>query len=80
MSKGTTTTTGIVHSYFANVFGPPQYKELHEALARKFFQAFFKQGIPVGQIRTRLGLSGWERQGPLEASRELLKVIQNNTR
>lgn len=80
MSKGTTTTTGIVHSYFANVFGPPQYKELHEALAHKFFQAFFKQGIPVGQIRTRLGLSGWERQGPLEASRELLKVIQNNSR
>ena len=80
MSKGTTTTTGIVHSYFANVFGPPQYKELHEALAHNFFQAFFKQGIPVGQIRTRLGLSGWERQGPLEASRELLKVIQNNSR
>jgi len=80
MSKGTTTTTGIVHSYFANVFGPPQYKELHEALAHNFFQAFFKQGIPVGQIRTRLGLSGWERQGPLEASRELLKVIRNNSR
>ena len=80
MSKGTTTTTGIVHSYFANVFGPPQYKELHEALAHKFFQAFFGQGIPVGQIRTRLGLSGWERQGPLEASRELLKIIQNNSR
>ena len=80
MSKGTTTTTGIVHSYFANVFGPPQYKELHEALAHKFFQAFFKQGIPVGQIRTRLGISGWERQGPLDASRELLKIIQNNSR
>lgn len=76
MSKGTTTATGIVHSYFANVFGPPQYKELHETLAQKFFQAFFKHGIPVGQIRTRLGLAGWERAGPGEASKELLRVLQ----
>ena len=80
MSKGTTTTTGIVHTYFANCFGPVQYKDLHEGLAHRFFQAFFKHNIPVGQIRTRLGLSGWERQRPLEASRELLKVIQNNSR
>ncbi|MBI5023454.1 MAG: phosphoenolpyruvate carboxykinase [Candidatus Omnitrophica bacterium] len=80
MSKGTTTTTGIVHTYFANCFGPVQYKDLHEGLARRFFQAFFRHNIPVGEIRTRLGLSGWERQGPLEASRELLKVIQNNSR
>lgn len=78
MSKGTTTTTGIVHSYFANVFGPPQYKDTHEAIAQKFFQDFYKFKIPVGQIRTRLGLSGWERQGPLEASQELLKVIQKS--
>lgn len=80
MSKGTTTTTGIVHSYFANVFGPPQYKDLHESLARKFFQAFFQQGISVGQIRTRLGLAGWERRGPLEASQALLKVIEKSSR
>jgi len=76
MSKGTTTTSGIVHSYFANVFGPVQYKELHEELAEKYFDAFFKAGVYVGQIRTRLGLSGWERNGPLEAAKELLRVIQ----
>ena len=75
MSKGTTTSTGIVHSYFANVFGPPQYRDLHEQLARKFFQQFFDSGIYVGQMRTRLGLAGWERKGPLEAARELLKTI-----
>ncbi|MBI5416118.1 MAG: phosphoenolpyruvate carboxykinase [Candidatus Omnitrophica bacterium] len=80
MSKGTTTTTGIVHNYFANVFGPVQYRDLHEALARKFFQAFFKHNIPVGQIRTRLGLAGWERNGPREASRELLDLIQKSSR
>ncbi len=79
MSKGTTTATGIVHSYFANIFGPPQYKELHEALASKFFQVFFDQGIPVGQIRTRLGLAGWERDGPAEASKELLRLLQTHS-
>ena len=76
MSKGTTTTSGIVHSYFANVFGPVQYKQLHEGLADKYFKAFFKAGVFVGQIRTRLGLSGWERNGPHEAAKELLRVIQ----
>jgi hypothetical protein len=33
MSKGTTTTTGLVGTYFANVFGPEQYQDLHEPLA-----------------------------------------------
>lgn len=28
MSKGTTTSTGLVHSYFANIFGPSQYKRI----------------------------------------------------
>ena len=76
MSKGTTTTSGIVHSYYANIFGPVQYRQVHDVLAEKYFHAFFKAGIYVGQIRTRLGLSGWERNGPREAAKELLAVIQ----
>jgi len=75
MSKGTTTTTGIVHTYFANVFGPVQYKNLHETLAVKYFNSFFKAGVFVGQIRTRLGLEGLERKGPEEAAKELLALI-----
>ena len=75
MSKGTTTAQGIVHSYYANIFGPPQYKELHEPLAQKYFQAFFQKGLFVGQMRTRLGLAGWERKGPEEAALALLKTI-----
>lgn len=35
MAKETTTEKGIVHSYFANIFGPIQYQELHERLAKK---------------------------------------------
>jgi hypothetical protein len=77
MSKGTTTSTGLTHSYFANVFGPAQYKDMHEVLAKKYFDDFFKHNVFIGQMRTRLGLAGWERKGPEEAAKELLRVIQN---
>jgi hypothetical protein len=79
MSKGTTTSTGLVHSYFANVFGPAQHKEVHEPLAKKYFEAFFKHNVYVGQMRTRLGLPGWEQKGPEEVAKELLRVIQSKT-
>jgi len=75
MSKGTTTSTGIVHSYFANIFGPPQYRELHDVLAVKFFNAFFSGNVFTGQMRTRLGISGFEMNGPEEAATALLKLI-----
>jgi len=75
MSKGTTTSTGLVHTYFANIFGPPQYRELHEELAARFFAAFFSGGIFVGQLRTRLGIPGRESSGPQEAARHLLRLI-----
>lgn len=75
MSKGTTTSTGIVHSYFANIFGPPQYREEHDPLAMKYFNAFFEEGLYVGQIRTRLGIPGYEMIGPEEAAANLLRVV-----
>jgi energy-coupling factor transporter ATP-binding protein EcfA2 len=75
MSKGTTTTSGLVHSYFANIFGPPEYKELHDKIAAKYFAAFFKNNIFVGQMRTRLGITGHEATGPKEAAMELLRII-----
>jgi hypothetical protein len=75
MSKGTTTSTGLTHSYFANIFGPPQYRKLHDKIAKKYFELFFKKGIFVGQFRTRLGIKGYEIVGPKEAAMELLKVI-----
>lgn len=75
MSKGTTTTTGITHSYFANIFGPPQYKDLHERIAKKYFTHFFKNDIFVGQMRTRLGIAGYEQEGPAAAARALFDLI-----
>jgi energy-coupling factor transporter ATP-binding protein EcfA2 len=75
MSKGTTTSSGLVHSYFANIFGPPEYKDVHEKIALKYFASFFKNNVFVGQMRTRLGIPGYESSGPREAALELLKII-----
>ncbi len=75
MAKGTTTATGLVHSYFANIFGPPQYRELHDKLAAAAFRAAFEQGVFVGQMRTRLGMPGYERSGPEEAAKALFDLI-----
>lgn len=75
MSKGTTTSTGLVHTYFVNVFGAVQYKSTHEEIAKRFFEQFYKQGLFVGQMRTRLGIPGWERTGPDEAAQALMQMI-----
>ena len=79
MSKGTTTSTGLAHSYFANIFGPPQYRELHERLAGRFFKGFFESGVKVGQIRTRLGIPGYEIKGPQQAAKKLLQLISKQS-
>ena len=76
MSKGTTTSTGLVHTYFVNIFGAIQYKAVHEEIAKRFFEAFFKKDIFVGQLRTRLGIAGWEQKGPEEAARKLLQMVK----
>ncbi len=77
MSKGTTSTTGMVENYFANIFGPIQYRDVHEKLAQKFFHSFFEQKIIVGQLRTRLAVAGFERSGPENAAYELLSLIRH---
>jgi energy-coupling factor transporter ATP-binding protein EcfA2 len=75
MSKGTTTSSGIVHSYFANIFGPPEYRELHEEIVSEYFPSFFRNNVFIGQMRTRLGIPGYETKGPQAAAIELLKII-----
>jgi hypothetical protein len=77
MSKGTTTSTGLVKSFYANIFGPPSYPELQEELARKYFTQFFEQGNFVGQLRTQLGISGMEHKGPELAANALLEAIRS---
>ncbi len=79
MSKGTTSSTGLTHCYFANVFGPMQYQSIHDKLAERYFRAFAAAGIFVGQMRTRLSISGWEQQGPEEAAAALLAMIRSRS-
>ena len=35
----------------------------------------FKQGVKVGQLRTRLGIKGNEHKGPKEAAIAILKYV-----
>lgn len=77
MSKGTTTTTGLTHSYFANIFGPPEYRELHDEIARQYFQAFYDKNVFVGEMRTQLGISGKEFTGPEDSARALLEILKS---
>jgi len=76
MSKGTTASTGIVQTYFANIFGPHQYKELHEVLAKEYFDKMFETKVFVGEMLTQLGVAGAERNGPSNAAKDLLKLIK----
>jgi hypothetical protein len=77
MSKGTTTTTGMVQTFFANVFGPQQYPEMYDALAEKFFTQYFKNGAYVGQMRTQLGIPGKEHSGPESSAHGLLDTLRS---
>lgn len=76
LAKGTTDEKGLVHTYFANPFGAPQRKENHEKIAKAYFDRMFKTGVRVGQIRTRLGIEGFEQEGPKAASMELFSEIR----
>ena len=80
MSKGTTTATGLVRSYFANVFGAAQREAQHDEIARRTFAAAFAAGVFVGQLRTRLGVAGFETTGPQEAAVALLRLVSERTK
>jgi hypothetical protein len=76
MSNGTTTSNGFVENYFANIFGPVQYQDLHEELAQRYFQSMFDQKVFVGQLRTQLGIPGMEQSGPQQSAGALLEMIK----
>jgi hypothetical protein len=73
LAKGTTDEKGLVHSYFANPFGPVQKRREHDAIARYFFERLLASGCRIGILRTRLGIKGYEMLGPEEAARAILE-------
>jgi energy-coupling factor transporter ATP-binding protein EcfA2 len=78
MAKGTTTSTGLGHNYYANIFGPPQYRQIHDKLADKIFTKAFESGVRVGQMRSRLGIPGFEASGPKAVAEELFRLISGS--
>jgi len=80
MAKGTTTEKGLVASYFANPFGAPQRRNQHEELAARIMHTLFNHQVAVGQLRTQLGLPGWEHTGPQTAAEALFQLISQHMR
>ncbi len=76
MAKGTTGEVGISTSYFANPFGAVQMKEVHETIAKKYFDTMYGENIKIGVLKTRLGISGYEQEGPLQAAQALINMIE----
>lgn len=76
MAKGTTTENGLVESYFANPFGPMQKKEEMDLIIDKYFEDMFNHKVKVGQIKTCLGVLGFEKEGPKKAAIELFDIIE----
>ncbi|QAV32695.1 hypothetical protein SAMN04488510_13614 [Fervidobacterium changbaicum] len=76
MSKGTTSEEGMTESYFANPFGAVQRKEEHHKIAETFLRKMFETGVRVGEIRTMLGVEGYEKEGTYLAAKTLYKLVE----
>ncbi len=79
-AKGTTTESGLVETFFANPFGPYQRQAQTKLLIESFFDHLFKNGIPVGQIRTRLAIDGYSQEGPKLVAKKLFTFIQKESK
>jgi len=78
MAKGTTTASGLQKNYFANIFGPPLYKKLHDELAAEIFKTAVESGVFVGQLRTQLGVPEVGARGPDVAAGVLLDLLRSS--
>ncbi|WP_319370942.1 phosphoenolpyruvate carboxykinase [uncultured Ilyobacter sp.] len=76
VAKGTTSEKGLVTSYFANPFGPIQRKGRCDMLLNKYFSILFERGVKVGEVRTRLGIGGMEKEGPKKLAIKLFEIIK----
>ena len=74
-AKGTTSEVGLVESYFANPFGPVQMQQETNILLDKFFNNLKDNKVIIGEIYTKLAVSGHESSGPIEAAKLLLNYL-----
>lgn len=78
---GTTSEKGISTTFFSNPFGPVQKQEECTVLIDRMFEAIYREGIPVGEIYTCLGLADKGNNGILDAAKALVdfSLIQNHS-
>ena len=74
-AKGTTQEVGLVESFFANPFGPVQREAQTRVIIDKYFSELYKCGIPVGQLHTKLAVTGMEHEGPAAAAKKLFELL-----
>ena len=75
-AKGTTQEIGLVESFFANPFGPVQKEEKTRVLLDKYFSKLFEEGILVGELYTKLAVTGMEHDGPAGAAKRLFEILE----
>jgi energy-coupling factor transporter ATP-binding protein EcfA2 len=78
MAKGTTDEKGLVESFFSNPFGPVQKEMTTRYLVDQYFEALDKQGVYLGVLNTKLGVEGFEEEGPKIAAKALLEYFKSN--
>lgn len=75
---GTTQEKGLSTTFFANPFGPMQRQEQCSVLIDQIFAEIVKEGIPLGEVYTCLGLPDKGNHGIDEAAKELLKFVRED--
>ncbi len=75
-AKGTTQETGMTESFFANPFGPVQREEQTRVIIDKVFDKLFETGVKVGNLHTRLAVTGMEHNGPALAAKKLFELLE----
>ena len=75
-AKGTTQEMGMTESFFANPFGPVQREAQTRVIIDEIFDQLFKTGVPVGNLHTRLAVSGMEHDGPALAAKKLFELLE----
>ena len=72
-AAATTYEQGLLTSYFANPFGPVQLQNVCDGLIDEVFDCLKQNGVPVGEMYTRLSLDG--SKGPESAADALKEII-----
>jgi energy-coupling factor transporter ATP-binding protein EcfA2 len=75
MAMNTTSEKGLVSTFFANPFGPMQKEKEVRTFLPDYFNALFKNNVPVGKIYTRLSLD--RKEGPVNGAKSLIELFKN---